>query len=119
MYNTTVHAQQSPQLRIKTKSVILMLCLGCVGWLVVFNVPSTARSLFLLETAPPFTVPCEGLEARQIHRYDRELNPGPSHGSPLRYRCATQAPLMCCKSLKYGGYCHYKSNFTLFIIYQT
>ena len=21
------------------------------------------------------------------------LNPGPSHGSPLRYRCATQAPL--------------------------
>ena len=47
-----------------------------------------------LETATPFTVPCEGREARQIHRSDRELNPGPSHGSPLRYRCATQAPLV-------------------------
>ena len=41
-----------------------------------------------LETATPFTVPCEGREARS----DRELNPGPSHGSPLRYRCVTQAP---------------------------
>ena len=50
------------------------------------------RQLGHLETAPPFTVPCEGSEARLIHRSDRDLNPGPSHGSPLRYRCATQAP---------------------------
>ena len=35
-----------------------------------------------LKTAPPFTVPCEGREARQIHRSHRESNPGPSHGSP-------------------------------------
>ena len=29
-----------------------------------------------LETATPFTVPCEGREARQIHRFYRESNPG-------------------------------------------
>ena len=45
-----------------------------------------------LETAPPFTVPCEGREARQIHHSQRESNPGPSRGSPLHYRYATQAP---------------------------
>ena len=36
-----------------------------------------------LETAPPFTVPCEGREARFLHRSHRESNPGPSRGSPL------------------------------------
>ena len=45
-----------------------------------------------LETAPPFTVPCEGREARWIHRSHRESNPGSSRGSPLHYCCATQAP---------------------------
>ena len=30
-------------------------------WLVVFNVPSTARSF---RDGTPFTVPCEGREAR-------------------------------------------------------
>ena len=35
---------------------------------------------------------CTNHEKRKIHRSDRELNPGPWHGSPLRYRCATQAP---------------------------
>ena len=32
------------------------------------------------------------VKLEKIHRSDRELNPGPSHGIPLRYRCATQAP---------------------------
>ena len=52
------------------------------GWLVVFYVPSTARS---------FTVPCDGHEAQLIHRTHRESNHGPSRGSPLLYRCATPA----------------------------
>ena len=29
-----------------------------------------------LETAPPFTVPCDGHEARLLHRSHRESNPG-------------------------------------------
>ena len=41
-----------------------------------------------LETAHPFTVPCEGREALKIHRSNRESNPGPPRDSPLRYRCA-------------------------------
>ena len=66
-----------------------------VGWLVdwLCNCLTSNRQRGHLETAHPFTVPFEGREARYIHRSDRELNPGPSHGSPLRYRCATQAPL--------------------------
>ena len=42
-----------------------------------------------LETAPPLTAPCEGREARFLHR---ELNPGPLRGSPLHYHCTTPAP---------------------------
>ena len=45
-----------------------------------------------LETAPPFTVSCEGREARYLYRSHRESNPGPSRGSPLHNRCATPAP---------------------------
>ena len=45
-----------------------------------------------LETAPPFTVPCAGREARLLHRSHRESNPGPYRGSPLHYRCATPPP---------------------------
>ena len=45
-----------------------------------------------LETAPPFTVPCEGLEAKFLHRPHRESNPGWLRGSPLHNRCATPAP---------------------------
>ena len=45
-----------------------------------------------LETAPPFTVPCKGREARFLHRSHRESNPGPSRGCPLHYRFATPAP---------------------------
>ena len=44
-------------------------------------------------TRPPFTVPCEGRKARFLHRSHRESNTGPSRGSPLHYRCATQAPV--------------------------
>ena len=35
-----------------------------VGWLVVFNVPSTARSF---RDSTQFTVPCEGHEAQFFH----------------------------------------------------
>ena len=36
-----------------------------VGWLIVFSVISTARSF---RDSAPFTVPCEGREARFLHR---------------------------------------------------
>ena len=43
-----------------------------------------------LEMATPFnTVPCKGHESQFLHRSHWELNPGPSRGSPLHYRCAT------------------------------
>ena len=45
-----------------------------------------------LETAPPFTVPCEEREARFLQRFHRESNPGLSRGSPLHNCCATPAP---------------------------
>ena len=60
-----------------------------VGWLVVFT---SHRQRGYLETAPPFIVTCERREARFLHRPLRKLNPGPSRGSPLHYRCATPAP---------------------------
>ena len=65
------------------------------GWLVVFNVPSTARSF---KDGTPFTVSCEGREARFLHRSHRESNPGPLRGSPLHNRCATHNSLI---KLKY------------------
>ena len=49
-----------------------------------------------LETAPPFTVPCKGREARFLHPSHWELNPRPSRGSPLHYHCAMPAPLYVC-----------------------
>ena len=45
-----------------------------------------------LETAPPFTVPCEGREVRFKHCSHRESNPGSSRGSLLHNRCAMPAP---------------------------
>ena len=45
-----------------------------------------------LETTTPFTVPCEGREARFLHRPLQESNPGPVRGSPLQNRCATPDP---------------------------
>ena len=55
-----------------------------VGWLCC----TSHRQRGHLETAPPFTVPWEGREARFLHyrflhRSYRESNPGPSHGSPI------------------------------------
>ena len=58
------------------------------GWLCL----TSHRQRGHLETAPPFTIPCVGRESRYIHCSDRELNPGPSHGSPLCYHCVTHAP---------------------------
>ena len=46
-----------------------------------------------LETAPQFTVPCEGPGARFIYRSHRESNHWPSRCSPLNYRCATLTPI--------------------------
>ena len=68
--------------------------------------PRACKGLFMLDwsvgcvfmshpTAPPSTVPCEGCKALLIHRTHRELNPGLSCGSPLHYRCATTAPILC------------------------
>ena len=55
-----------------------------VGWLCF----TSHRQRSHLETAFPFTVPCEGREARYLYSSHRELNPRPSRGSPLHYRCA-------------------------------
>ena len=44
-----------------------------VGWLVVFYVPSTARS-FRDGCAPPFTVPCEGRGFYTVPTDNRTLN---------------------------------------------
>ena len=41
-----------------------------------------------LETAPPFAVPCEGLEALFLHRTHRELNPG--HRVTVHYTGASR-----------------------------
>ena len=60
------------------------------GWLVVFNVPSTARSF---RDGTPIYCPLRMTwsSINSLHRSDRESNPGPSHGSPLRYRWATRS----------------------------
>ena len=60
-----------------------------VGWFVVCWLCFTShRQRGHLETAPPFTVPCEGYEARLIHRSHWELNHEPSHSSsiPVTYK---------------------------------
>ena len=50
--------------------------LSCNGWLCF----TSHRQRGHLETAHPFTVPCEGPGDRFLHR---ESNPGPSRGSTL------------------------------------
>ena len=55
----------------------------------MFYIRLTARSF---RDGTPFTVPCGGREARFLHRSHRELNPGPSRGSPLHHRIASWAP---------------------------
>ena len=59
-----------------------------VGWLCFTSHQQQGH----LETSPPFTVPCEGHEARFVHISKRASNPGPSGGSPLHYRWVTPAP---------------------------
>ena len=67
-------------------------CLGTMvfGWL-CFTSP---RQRGHLETAPSFTVPCKGREARFLPQSYRESNPGLSRGHPLHCCYATQAPYM-------------------------
>ena len=60
-----------------------------VGWLCF----TSHRQRGHLETAPLFTVPCEGRGVRFLHRFHRESNLGLSHGSPLHQRWAIPAPL--------------------------
>ena len=62
------------------------------GWLVGWLCLTSHRQLGNLEMAPPFTVPCEGQDARVLHRSHWRSNPGASRDSPLRYRCTTPAP---------------------------
>ena len=59
-------------------------------WLVVFNVPLTARSF--RDGTPIYCPLHEGREARFLYCSHRESIPGSLCGSPLHYRCATQAP---------------------------
>ena len=80
-----------------------MNCATLVGWL-VGCVLRPIDSEVILKTAPPFTVPCEGREARLIHRSHRELNPRPSCGSQLQYRCATQIAPRFLLVIMFKGY---------------
>ena len=50
-----------------------------VGWL--FGCVLRPIDTGHLETAPSFTVPCEGHNARFLHCSHRKSNLGPSHGS--------------------------------------
>ena len=58
-----------------------------VGWLCL----TSHRQRGLLETAPHLLSLAKDVKLDKYIVPHRELNPGPSHGSPLRYRCATQA----------------------------
>ena len=69
-----------------------------VGWLCF----TSHRQRGHLETAPPFTVPCEGHKALFLHRSHRESNLWQSRDSPLHYRCATPAPHDILKTGRYG-----------------
>ena len=62
-----------------------------IEWLVDWLCFASHRQQGHLETASPFTVLFEGCEARFLHCFHQESNPGPSRGSPLHYRCATPA----------------------------
>ena len=69
-----------------TYSVILRLSFG---WLVVFFVPSTARSF---RDGTPIYCPLRRTRSSVNTPFPLGIEPGPSRGSPLLYRCATQAP---------------------------
>ena len=61
-----------------TNGLIIIWCISTssilVGWLCL----TSHRQQGHLKTAFPFTVPCEGHEARFLHHSHRELNRGPS-----------------------------------------
>ena len=57
--------------------------LKLVGCMVVFITSHRQRDH--LETAPRFTVPGEGREARLLHRFYRESNSGSLRCSPLHF----------------------------------
>ena len=59
-----------------------------VGWLVVFYVPSTARSF---SDGTPTYCPLRRTWSSVFTPFPRRTNPGPSLGSPLHYHCATPA----------------------------
>ena len=75
--------------RIQKNTNLQILIFQLVGWLCF----TSHRQRGHLETAPPFTVPGQGREARFLHRSHWESNTGPSRSSPLHYRCDTPAPL--------------------------
>ena len=54
-------------------------------------------------TTPPFTVPCEGHEAKFLHCSHWVLNPGLSRGRPLHNSCTTPAPLIISNSISLWG----------------
>ena len=70
----------------------------CVIWLVVFYVPSTARSF---RDSTPIYCPLRKMWSSVNTPFPTRIeNPGLSRGSLLHYRCATQAPLhMCCENI--------------------
>ena len=58
------------------KDLLSLHSLSSVGWLCLMS----HRQQDYLEMAPPFTVPCEGREARFLHRPHRDPNPRSLHG---------------------------------------
>ena len=75
------------------------------GWLWL----TSHRQRGHLETAPTFTVPCKGCEARFLHRSHQESNARLSRGSSLYYCCATPAQGKWNCLSKYLGKCLYCS----------
>ena len=76
------------------ESIISVSChsnhthLGKVGLLCF----TSQRQRGYLETAPPFTVPCDGRKARFVHRSLRESNPG--RHQAVRYTTAAPSKLL-------------------------
>ena len=81
-----------------------------VGWFVDCVLrPIDSKVIYDLETAPLFTVPCEGLKLGFYTFPTGESNPGLSCGSPLHYRCAHQLhqsmeKFISCFSLSFSLY---------------
>ena len=79
---------------VETPMVLCLLRVKFCSWkLFVCLCFTSLQQQGHLETAPPFTVHCEGREARKIHRSHRESNPGivawQSISLPLRHASST------------------------------